>query len=63
MLLASLVAHLLFSPLSLMFSMRINTEYGIPDNFVIIFSDVMGSVLNQIMVFLPILVLFAKITP
>jgi len=46
-----------------MFSMRKNVEFGISDNFIIVFSDVMGTVLNQIMVFLPLLVLFAKITP
>ena len=63
MLLASMAVSLIFAPLSLMFSMRKNVEYGISDNFIIVFSDVMGTVLNQIMVFLPLLVLFAKITP
>ena len=52
-----------FSPLGLMFVYRINESYGLPDMLVIVFTDIVSSVFSQCLIRLPMMVLFAKITP
>lgn len=59
----SILVGLAFSPMSLLFVFRKNVEYGLPDMFVIIFTDVVSETLSQCLVMLPLMVLFAKITP
>jgi hypothetical protein len=49
--------------LSYAFAMRWNLEYGIPDLVFLMFTDVVFSVVGIILYTLPILALFAKITP
>ena len=57
------IISLLIAPLNLMFVLRINVQYGLPDWFVIIFTEIISDVFIQCLVVLPIIVLFAKITP
>lgn len=57
------IIGLLFAPLNMLFVLRKNEQYGLPDMFVILFTDVVFDTLSQCMVFLPLMVLFAKITP
>ena len=59
----SLGVGVLFAPLNLLFVLRKNEEYGLPDMFVIIFTDIVSDILSQCLVMMPILILFAKITP
>jgi len=54
---------IMFAPLNMLFVLRKNEDYGLPDMFVIIFTDVVSETLSQCMVLLPLMVLFAKITP
>lgn len=51
------------APLNFMFILRVNEQYGLPDWFVIIFTEVVSDVFSQCLIVLPIIVLFAKITP
>ena len=59
----SIMLNLLFAPLNLMFVLRINSDYGIPDMFVIVFTDVVSETIAQCLIMLPLMALFAKITP
>ena len=57
------IIGIVFAPLSYLFVLRINLDYGIPDLFLIIFTDVVQDIVAQCFVFLPMAVMFAKITP
>ena len=57
------IIGLLFAPFSYMFILRINVTYGIPDLALIIFTDTVQDIVSQCFVFLPMAVMFAKITP
>jgi hypothetical protein len=59
----SILLSLCFAPLSMMFVLRKNIEYGLPDMFVIIFTEIVSDVFGQCLGLLPLMVLFAKITP
>ena len=58
-----MVIGLIFAPFSYMFILRINVDYGIPDLALIIFTDTVQDIVSQCFVFLPMAVMFAKITP
>lgn len=45
------------------FIFRINLDYGVPDMALIVFTDVVSSILSQCLVFLPMSVIYAKICP
>lgn len=57
------VVSLMMAPLSFMFILRINLEWGIPDMVMLIFTDTVGSIVGQCLVFLPMSIIFAKICP
>lgn len=54
---------IIFAPMSMLFVLRKNVEYGMPDLFVIIFSEVVSDTLGSCFHLLPIMVMFAKICP
>jgi len=54
---------ILLAPLSFIFVLRLNVAWGIPDMFLIIFTDVVSEILAQCFVFLPMSVIYAKICP
>ena len=58
-----MVIGLIFAPFSYMFVLRLNVQYGIPDLALIIFTDTVQDIVSQCFVFLPMAVMFAKITP
>ena len=58
-----MIIGLIFAPFSYMFILRINLDYGIPDLALIIFTDTVQDIVAQCFVFLPMAVMFAKITP
>lgn len=41
----NIMLGILFSPMNLLFAMRLNEAYGLPDMFVIIFGDIVGETL------------------
>ena len=53
----------MFAPMTMLFVLRMNEECGLPDMFVIIFQEVVGDIISQCFVMMPILIIFAKITP
>jgi Na+/melibiose symporter-like transporter len=57
------ISSVIFSTLQLGFSERLNLKFGINDNIFLIFTDVVGSIVFSVLFTLPILSLFAKITP
>lgn len=59
----NIMLTLCFAPMNLLFATRQNEAYGMSDLFVIIFTDVVSDTLSSCLVLLPIMVLFAKITP
>lgn len=59
----SIIMSLCFAPMVMMFVLRKNVEWGIPDMAVIIFSEIVSDTLGQCMGLLPLMVMFAKITP
>ena len=54
---------ILIAPLTFMFVLRINVEWGIPDMALIIFTDTVADIVSQCCVFLPMSVIMAKICP
>jgi len=54
---------LLLAPLTFIFILRLNLDYGVPDMALIIFTDTVSSILSQCLVFLPMSVVYAKICP
>ena len=54
---------LLCAPFTMLFATRQNLAWGISDGFIIIFSDVIVDVFSMCLIVLPMIVLFAKITP
>ena len=54
---------ILLAPLSFIFVLRLNLEWGIPDMYLIIFTDVVSEIISQCFVFLPMSVVYAKICP
>ena len=63
LILMEMVVGLVFAPFSYMFVLRLNVQYGIPDLALIIFTDTVQDIVSQCFVFLPMAVMFAKITP
>lgn len=61
--LAGIILGICFAPMSMLFVLRKNLEYGLPDMFVIIFSEIVSDTLGQCLSLLPIMVMFAKICP
>ena len=53
----------LFAPFAFIYVFRINIKYGIPDLPLLIFTETVTDTLSMAFVFLPMSVLFAKITP
>ena len=51
------------APLSFIFVLRLNLTWGIPDMFLIVFTDVVSEIMSQCFVFLPMSVVYAKICP
>lgn len=41
----NIIIGLLFAPMNLLFAMRLNEAYGLPDMFVIIYGDIVGEAL------------------
>ena len=54
---------IMLAPLSFMFVLRLNLVWGIPDMFLIVFTDVVSEIVSQCFVFLPMSVVYAKICP
>ena len=54
---------LLCAPFTMAFVTRQNLVWGIPDGFIIIFTDIISDIFSMCLVVLPMCVLFAKITP
>ncbi len=59
----SCLISLAFAPLYMMFVTRINVDYRIPDMALIVFTDVVNDIISQCLVMLPMMIVFAKITP
>ena len=57
------VVNVIGSFLNYAFAKRWNLDWGIPDLYFLLFTDVVFSVISTILYSLPILALFAKITP
>ena len=58
-----MIIGIFFAPFSYMLIFRINLEWGISDLSLIIFTDIVQDIVAQCFVFLPMAVMFAKITP
>ena len=43
----NVIIGVLFAPMNLLFAMRLNEAYGLPDMFVIIFGDIVGETLSM----------------
>jgi len=54
---------IILAPISFIFVLRLNVVWGIPDMFLIIFTDVVSEIVSQCFVFLPMSVVYAKICP
>jgi len=54
---------IILAPISFIFVLRINIQWGIPDMAIIIFTDVVSEIVSQCLVFLPMSVVYAKICP
>lgn len=59
----SVLVGLVFAPLNIAFALRINKQYGIPDMYLIVFGDLAEQTLHQCLVFMPIVIVYAKICP
>lgn len=57
------VITICLSPMYLMLVFRKNLQYGIPDAALIIFDESVGEVISQAFIGMPVMVLYAKITP
>lgn len=57
------LVSLLLAPFTFALIFRINLEYGIPDVLLIIFTDTVQEIISQCLIFLPMTVIFTKITP
>ena len=51
------------TPLSLVFILRLNVQWGVPDLAIILFKDTVQDIASQCFVFLPLGIVFAKICP
>lgn len=63
LILSNFALTVLLTPLSFILVLRLNVDWGIPDMALIVFSDVVLSILSQCLVFLPISVIMVKICP
>ena len=54
---------ILLAPISFIFILRLNVQWGIPDMLLIIFTDTVSEIISQCFVFLPMSVVYAKICP
>lgn len=63
MVLISLLVDIFFGFLNLAFAKRWNLEWGISDIVFLLFTDVFSSIISTLLYTLPIMALFAKITP
>ena len=57
------VITICLSPLYMCLVFRKNLEYGIPDAALIIFDESVGEIISQAFISMPMMVLYAKITP
>ena len=57
------VITILLSPAYLLLVFRKNLEYGIPDVALIVFDESVGEIISQAFISMPVMVLYAKITP
>lgn len=53
----------MFAPLQFIFVLRWNLAWGVSDMFFVVFMDVVDEIISQCFIFLPMSVIFAKITP
>merc|ERR1719498_1777908 len=63
MVLLAMIMDCVFAFLNLAFAKRWNVEWGVPDMVFLVFTDVVQSAFQTVLYRLPILALFAKITP
>ena len=54
---------ILLAPLTFIFVLRLNVDWGIPDMALIIFTDTVSDIISQCFVFLPMSIIMAKICP
>jgi Na+/melibiose symporter-like transporter len=59
----SLVTSIISNVLNFFFAKRWNLEWGIPDIVFLLFTDVVFAIIGTLLYTLPIMALFAKITP
>lgn len=57
------ILTIILSPLTYIFILRLNIEWGIPDMFMIIFTDTVSEILSMCFIFLPMSVIMTKICP
>ena len=57
------VISIVMAPLTFMFVLRLNLDWGIPDLALIIFTDTVSDIIGQCFVFLPMSVIMSKICP
>ena len=57
------VISIVLAPLTFIFVLRLNVDWGIPDMALIIFTDTVSEIVSQCFVFLPMSVIMAKICP
>ena len=57
------LVSILIAPCNFMFILRMNTDYGIPDTALMIFTDTVSDILSMCLVFLPMNVIMTKICP
>ena len=57
------VISIVLAPLTFVFVLRLNIDWGIPDMALIIFTDTVSEIVSQCFVFLPMSVIMAKICP
>ena len=54
---------IVLAPLTLIFTLRLNVDWGIPDMALIIFTDAVSEIMTQCLIFLPMTVIMTKICP
>ena len=54
---------IMMAPLTFIFVLRLNVGWGIPDLFMIVFSEVVGDILSSCFIFLPMNSIMGRICP
>ena len=54
---------ILFAPIQFIFVLRLNLQWGIPDGFFVVFLDIIDEIVSQCFIYMPMCVIYAKITP